>query len=428
MTHVLSDPCSDRDTVLRVVRRHPDALAWACRTFTDDLEVVLTAVARNHAAFLHSTVPHTRPFLVDCVLANASVMDYLPGEYATDRTFALSVVAKGGRILSYLSDVLRDDRDVVMAHIRIEEETCPEEPRPYGFIHASDRLRHDRDVILAAVRSSGSVVKYIRERGDYTCDERERFLSDVEIITAAVENHGDMIAYASRTCRLNRIVVMTALTSEHPANWEFVPYPLLSDPCIGLCISYAQRKCLDVLLSALDFDLTVCNKITCDEKLAFKHATERPFTSRTVLALFGFDMSRCAFVLSTRDLDALAAYVNRCTSDRIYNIRNVLTRILVDNYGVVTDADMPNLSNWDVFTHWPTMYVDDSIPERVQRLGQVADALPYIDRALQRNSHLEDVDRVSFRERVDDMAARLYHPQNLYAKFDLARDFASDFA
>ena len=482
---IMRNPNSDRASVLKEVRESPSILGWACDAFKDDYEVVMAALDTKHAAeafkhasprlradrtiaeecvkndkymecisfvdpsllsdrefilevlgmrpyvFAHSTVPWTRDFLVDCVVANCEVMEDLPDEYTSDRQFALDVIAKEGHVFYYLSDQLKDDREVVLAQFHIE----------YGggnLKHASPRLQRDREMVLEAVRTDPTQLEDICLYMEYTPEERERLLSDVEIVTTAVAEYGGSLRYASNACRTNRIVVMTALTSKKPTDLKYVPSCLSSDPCIRLCVSANKQSTVDALLTVLETEMETTHDIPFTAAFMYKHMIGRPFTADTVLSLFEFErdgvthsMECFTSTLSTERLDALATLVNECPSEYVHQqIGSGLLRRLFENDGVLTDAVLENS-----FTHyqtptpnkWLAHGVFDNVADRLQRPGQIADALPYIDRAMRRNNG-----NIAFRNqciaRVDALAAKVHHPTGTYASIAHKRSYTEAFA
>jgi hypothetical protein len=481
---IMRNPNSDRASVLKEVRENPSILGWACDAFKDDYEVVMAALETKHAAeafkhasprlradrtiaeecvkndkymqcisfvdpsplsgrefilevlgmrpyvFAHSTVPWTRDFLVDCVVANGEVAEYLPDEYTSDRQFALDVIAKGGHVLECLSDELRDDREVVLAQFRVE---CGG-----GHLkHASPRLQRDREMVLEAVRTDQTQLEDICLYMEYTPEERERLLSDVEIVTTAVAEDGDSIQYASDACRTNRTVVMTALTSKSPTNLKYVPSCLLSDPCIRLCVSANKQSTVDALLTVLETDVDTC-AVSKGDKLMYKHMVGRPFAADTVLSLFEFErdgvthsMECFTPTLSTERIGALAIVVNDCPSEYVYRKFGFAFEAEVDmNDGVLTDDVLEfRCTHYQTPTpnKWMAHGVCDNVADRLQRLGQIADALPYIDRAMRRNKR-----NIAFRNqciaRVDALAAKVHHPTGAYASIVHKRSFTEAFA
>ena len=477
---IMRNPNSDRASVLNAVRKFPGIMNWACDAFKDDYDIVMAALDTKHAAeafkhasprlradrtiaeecvkndkymqcisfvdpsllsdrefileviiirpyvFAHSTVPWTRDFLVDCIIANGEVMEDIPDEYTSDRQFALDVIAKGGHVLYSLTDQLKDDREVVLAQFRVE---CGG-----GHLkHASPRLQRDRELVLEAVRTDPTQLEDICLYMEYTPEERERLLSDVEIVTVAAAEYGGSIRYASDACRTDRIVVMTALTSKQPTDLDYVPSCLSSDPCIRLCVSANKQSTVDALLTVLETEMDTCTVSDC-EVFMYKHTIGRPFTANTVLSLFKFkkgSMECFTPTLSTERLDALATLVNECPSEHVvYDIGNGLCYRLRRNDGVLTDAvleDFCTKYKKPTPNKWLARGVCDKVADRLQRLGQIADALPYIDRVVRRNKH-----NISFRNqciaRVDALAAKVHHPTGTYASIVHKRSYTETFA
>ncbi len=481
---IVSNPNSDRDSVLKVVRDNPYLMHWACDVFNDDYEIMLAAVSNKHSAqalmnasprlranrtiaercilndrykkcipfvdpslfsdrefilsvlsvrpyvFVHSTVPWTRDFLVDCVVVHGDIINDLSDEYTEDRQFALDVIAKGGYVLFNLSDQLKDDREVVLAQLRIE---C-------GGIclkDASHRLQRDRDMVLEAVRTNPTLLEDIRLYMEYTPDERDQFLSDVEIVTTAIAEYGSSIRYAAHTCRTDRIMVMTALTSKDPADIGYIPSSLLSDSCIRLCITENKQSTVDALLTVLETEVDTC-VVSYAHKVMYKHMIGRPFTANTVLALFEFikdgvlrSMECFTSTVSTDVRNALAIIVNECSGEHVADkIEMCLQWRIHENNGVLTDAVVeqfldsyspPSPNNWTAYG------VCDTVADRLQRLGQISDALPYIDRAM-RCVEGNITDRNKCIERVDALAARVHHPTGTYASVAHKRSYTEAFA
>ena len=482
---IMRNPNSDRASVLKAVRKFPGIMEWACDAFKDDYEVVMAAIdtkfatdAFRHASprlrsdrtiaatcavkdkyyqwilfvepsllsdrefilellpvrpdvFAHSTVPWTRDFIVDCVVANEYVMDDLPDEYTSDRQFALDVIAKEGDVLAHLSDQLKDDREVVLAQFRIKDGG--------GYLkHASTRLQRDREMVLGAVRTAPLLLEDICLYMEYTPEERERLLSDVEIVTTAVAEDGDSIQYASDACRTDRIVVMTALTSKSPADLKYVPSCLSSDPCIRLCVSANKQSTVDALLTVLETEVDGTCDVSKGDKLMYKHMVGRPFTADTVLSLFEFERDGVTHsmecfrpTLSTERIDALTTVVNECPSEYVYRKFGFAFEADVrTNDGVLTDDVLEfRCTHYQTPTpnKWLAHGVCDNVADRLQRLGQIADALPYIDRVVRRNKR-----NTAFRNqciaRVDALAAKVHHPTGAYASIVHKRSYAEAFA
>lgn len=534
---IMRNPNSDRESVLKAVRESPSLVGWACDAFKDDYEVVMTGVCTEFNAdafiyasprlradrriatecivrdktmqcirfvhpsllsdrdfilevlpvqpyvFHYATVPCTHDFFVDCAVANCKVVEYLPDEYTSDRELAMDVIAKGGHILEYLSDHLKDDRGVVVAQFRVEygyqhlEDASPRLQRDRdvvleaiangGYVlaslsdqlkddrevvlaqfrieygggnlkHASPRLQRDREMVLEAVRTDPTQLEDICLYMEYTPEERERLLSDVEVVTTAVAEYGGSLRYASNACRTNRIVVMTALTSKSQADLRYVPSCLLSDPCIRLCVSANKQSTVDALLTVLETEVDGTCDVSKGDKLMYKHMVGRPFTADTVLSLFEFERDGVTHsmecfrpTLSTERIDALATVVNDCPSEYVYRKFGFAFEAEVrTNDGVLTDDVLEfRCTHYQTPTpnKWMAHGVCDNVADRLQRLGQIADALPYIDRVVRRNKR-----NTAFRNqciaRVDALAAKVHHPTGAYASIVHKRSFTEAFA
>lgn len=469
---IVKNPNSDRATLLELVRRKPFLLEFACDAFKDDYDVVRASVDTDYAdhafmhasprlradrtiagvslmrdkymqcisfvdpsllsdrefivdvisvrsyVFRHSTVPWTRDFLVDCLVANCDIMDYLPEEYRSDRQFALDAIARGGTVLFVLSDQLKDDREVVLQQFRAESEWS-------GYLaHVSPRLRCDREIVLEAVRANPLQLEEIRLYIEYTPEERERLLSDEEIVTAAVAKNGNEIRYAADACRTNRIVVMTALTSRSPTILRNVPSCLSSDPCIRLCVSANTQSTVDALLTVLETEVDI-STVSHRDRIMYRHATERPFTADTVLSLLkvdAYDVERIASTSSVERLNAVATLVNEWPGEHVHSLLRTSISIGRDRLeSILTDSTPPSPNKY------ASHGVCEMVADRLQRLGQISDALPYIDRTVRHN----DLD-VAFRNqciaRVDALAAKVHHPTGIYASLVHKRSYAEAFA
>ena len=103
------------------------------------------------------------------------------------------------------------------------------------------------------MRTDPTLLEYIRLYMEYTPDQRETLLSDVEIVTTAVAQFGGAIRYACDACRNNNIVVMTALTSTNPTRLDAIPSSLALDPCVRLCHIPEKGQSSSMLRALLTF-------------------------------------------------------------------------------------------------------------------------------------------------------------------------------
>ena len=94
----------------------------------------------------------------------------------------LEKVKEDGNALQYVSDELKNDREIVLAAVR--NNGCA-----LGYV--SDELKNDREFVLAAVRQNGWVLFYVSDE----------LRNDKEILLAAVRQNGYALEYASDTLK-----------------------------------------------------------------------------------------------------------------------------------------------------------------------------------------------------------------------------------
>ena len=132
--------------------------------------------------------------------------------------------------------------------------------------------------------------------------------------------------------------------------------------------------------------------------------------------------------MSPQGLDALATLVNQCPSELVITeFAHPLRCILRRTESVLDDSVLDEFASWTVPTtnKWLAHGVYDLVKERMERLGQISEALPYIDRAV-RHIHNNGF-RNKCIERVDALAAKVHHPTRAYASIVHKRSFVEAF-
>ena len=155
-----------------------------------------------------------------------------------------------------------------------------------------------------------------------------------------------------------------------------------------------------------------------------RRRARRPFTADTVLSLFKI---KGAETLSTERLDAFAAIVNERPSDSFIDFRNALHF----HNGVLTDDVVNTIAGHEIPmpNKWKSHGVCDRVADCLKRIGQIADALPYIDIAIRRNKTIRPKSlKKRFKDRVDAIAAKVHHPKGMYASIVHKRSFEEAFA
>jgi len=130
-------------------------------------------------------------------------LTYASEELRADKDVVLAAVKKDGWALTYASEELRTDREFVLAAVKHVGS---------ALNYASKELRADRNVVLAAVKQSGWALKFASE------DLR----ADREVVLAAVKQDGLALKFASKelrndwSLRAASMVPFFALALEHP--------------------------------------------------------------------------------------------------------------------------------------------------------------------------------------------------------------------
>ena len=154
-----------------------------------------------------------------------------------DKNFAMLFVAKAKEydaIGNYISDELKDDREVVLAAVK-----------KYGFnlTYASEELKKDREIVLEAVKNCGYALKYVIE--EFKNDREiileavksygtileivpEEFKKDREIVLEAVKNNGGALQYASEELKNDRELVLEMVKQDRFA-LENISYEFTND-------------------------------------------------------------------------------------------------------------------------------------------------------------------------------------------------------
>ena len=72
----------------------------------------------------------------------------------TDKTEALKTVKQNSYSIQYLSDELRNDREIVLMAVK---------QNGYLIQYLSDELKNDREIVLEAVKQDGRLIKYLSD-------------------------------------------------------------------------------------------------------------------------------------------------------------------------------------------------------------------------------------------------------------------------
>ena len=107
---------SDREVILRIIRKKLEIIEYISDELKNDKEVVLEAIKQN-----------------------VSTLEYASDELKNNKKFILDVVKQNGTALQYISDELRNDKEVVLVATK---------QNPYALKYASDELKNDKEVVF----------------------------------------------------------------------------------------------------------------------------------------------------------------------------------------------------------------------------------------------------------------------------------------
>ena len=127
-----------------------------------------------------------------------------------------------GDKLEYASDALRNDKEVVLAAVKLDGRALK---------YASADLKNDKDVVLAAMKQNGWAL----------CWAGDDLRNDKVIVLAAVKQHGIILFYASADLKNDTDVVLAAVKQNGMA-LKFASAKLKKDPDIRKLLQVKPRK------------------------------------------------------------------------------------------------------------------------------------------------------------------------------------------
>lgn len=179
----------------------------------DDEETLIASILSAHTHF------YRVQYTLHQIIKSASE------RLKNNKTIALLFVKKGGDI-NDLSEEMRADREVVLAALTTDRThsflsaVSPNffddkeialfclKKSPYALEYLSERLRDDKEVVLTAVNS---VPPLDEDEQFFLEDASERLKDDKEVILAAVSQRGYFLEYASDRLRADHDVVFAAM-------------------------------------------------------------------------------------------------------------------------------------------------------------------------------------------------------------------------
>lgn len=140
--------------------------------WTDDVNLVKEAVKIDGTVYttLPDDLKNNRGVVLNAVKSCPEMIGECPKVYCDDEAIVkASLQEDTEELLSYASDRLKDDYDVVYKAVKVDA---------LNLQYASDRLRDDRDIVLRAIKTYGGVLE----------DASDRLQKDDELIRIAEKN------------------------------------------------------------------------------------------------------------------------------------------------------------------------------------------------------------------------------------------------
>lgn len=223
----------DKEVIIAAVKRDYQALRFVSgrRELYDDKDIMLAAVRNNCLALTYASdnLRSDMDVVLEAVRRVKTTGDamwviaFIDGRILENREAVIRIVSQNGFMLSILPD-FKDDREVVFAAI------CQ---KGNAISFASEDVQQDRDFILRAVRQNGRVFAHVNDK----------FKADREIALAAVQNTADAIRYAAPELRADRELGELALLRD-PYNLQFVGAELRRDERLVLAATKRRTKSL----------------------------------------------------------------------------------------------------------------------------------------------------------------------------------------
>lgn len=134
----------DGPLAIKAVERKYTSLLFASERIRSDSNLVLRALEYAHTP--------SRSARAYGIIENN--VDYIPEQLRSDYNFALEAVKIRGSLLFLLSDVLKENKDIVIA-------AAQEYPKVAKYL--SDELKNDEDIACACVSKCGMTLQYFSE-------------------------------------------------------------------------------------------------------------------------------------------------------------------------------------------------------------------------------------------------------------------------
>jgi hypothetical protein len=173
-------------------------LKYASESLRNDMEVVLAAIQKDGRAisYLSDNLKKNVDIVFESLKngAGLSYFKYLPFDLQNRENLLLTLKNGGGDI--DLIPINLRDKEILMSAIKYYAKNLRQ---------ASTELKNDKEIVLAAVKSSGEVLEYVSDE----------LRNDLEIVLAAVSQNGAALKFASEELKNNKEIILTAVSNKH---------------------------------------------------------------------------------------------------------------------------------------------------------------------------------------------------------------------
>lgn len=167
--------------------------------------------------YLSDRLKEDKDIVEAATTSNGYAIKFASKKWQDDVNLAMKVVVNNHtNNLQYLSDRLKDNREVVIAAV-----TC----LGTNFQYASERLRDDDEIVMIAMQQSAYMIKHASERinnnKDYAlfaCNQKADniwtvlpiYKEDYDVVLATVNSSGSLLREASDNLRNDKTIVLAA--------------------------------------------------------------------------------------------------------------------------------------------------------------------------------------------------------------------------
>lgn len=211
---------SNKEFMAMLVKNNSNAFQFAALELRADPEFVKLALksiktisVRNVFRFISPDLLNNRDFILSLEpkYGYAIDLEYVSDQLRDDREIVLRAVTRSNSQLEFASEKLQNDKDVVF--------TALQHYGYYAFQYASAELRNDKEFVMR-ILSDPKIFSY---SFDYVSDELKR---DREVVYEAVKGFGEMYYNINDEFKNDREIALLSLVStDDPFRWHYECFP-----------------------------------------------------------------------------------------------------------------------------------------------------------------------------------------------------------